>query len=84
MYIDFPLNDNQYISKEYHYSKNQSQEKTPQFDEYFSSTLCISNIVIDLPKAFLNLRSFLCVCVLFYSFMENEKTAYVYKMMREF
>ena len=59
MYIDFPLNDNQFISKEYHYSKNQSQEKTPQFDEYFSSTLCVSNIVIDLPKAFLNLRSFL-------------------------
>lgn len=63
MYLDFPLNDNQCISKEYHYSRNQSQKKTPQFDEYFSSILCVSNNVTDLPKAFLNLRSFLCVCV---------------------
>lgn len=60
------------------------RKKLLQFDEYFSSILCVSNIVTDLPKAFLNLRSFLCVCVLFYSFMENEKTAYVYKMMKDF
>ena len=84
MYLDFPFDDNQFISKEYHYSRNQSQKKTLQFDEYFSSILCASNIVTDLPKAFLNLRSFLCVCVLFYSFMENEKTAYLYKMMKDF
>lgn len=84
MYLDFPFDDNQFISKEYHYSRNQSQKKTLQFDEYFSSILCVSNIVTDLPKAFLNLRSFLCVCVLFYSFMENEKTAYLYKMMKDF
>lgn len=61
-----------------------NHKKTLQFDEYFSSILCVSNIVTDLPKAFLNLRSFLCICVLFYSFMENEKTAYVYKMMKDF
>lgn len=84
MYLDFPFDDNQFISKEYHYSRNQSQKKTLQFDEYFSSILCVSNIVTDLPKAFLNLRSFLCVCVLFYSFMENQKTAYLYKMMKDF
>ena len=39
------------------------RKKLHNLTNIFSSILCVSNNVTDLPKAFLNLRSFLCVCV---------------------
>ena len=54
------------------------RKKLHNLTNIFSSILCVSNNVTDLPKAFLNLRSFLCVCVFCFILLRKMRKQQMY------